>query len=181
MIFSLLVHSSVIAVSHGEADSETDLSAEKNFLRFKKEINHALPGESFFRSNFDQPHPDHGKGGVLRPIGREVIQTTPATSFKKFSKSSGTTNPFRSTIASSNVLPYQPRHIQVNSKADPRKEKKYKNPSSTQIINDPSKNEYRTVHSDKNIKQSTVSAISEPRSTKRTFASVTKGEHKFGL
>ena len=84
MIFSLLVPSSVIAVSRGEADSETDLSAEKNFLRFKKEINHALPGQSFFRINFDQPHPDHGKGGVLRPIGREVVHTTLATSSQKF-------------------------------------------------------------------------------------------------
>ena len=41
VLFYLLVHSTVIAVSNGEADSEADLSAENNFLRFKKEINHA--------------------------------------------------------------------------------------------------------------------------------------------
>ena len=33
--------------------SKIDLSAENNFFRFREEIKHSLPGESFFRINFN--------------------------------------------------------------------------------------------------------------------------------
>ena len=34
--------------------SKIDLSAENNFFRFREEIKHSLPGESFFRINFNR-------------------------------------------------------------------------------------------------------------------------------
>ena len=70
-------------LSEDELGFNSDLSAENNFFRFKKAINHALPGQSFFRINFNSPHPDHGKGKILRPIGHEVVKTNKWTPIPK--------------------------------------------------------------------------------------------------
>jgi hypothetical protein len=171
----------VIAVSDSEADSEADLSAENNFLRFKKEINHALPGQSFFRINFNQPHPDHGKGGVLRPLGHEVVQ--PASTFVSHqgSRTSSNTKLFKSTLTSSNILPYESRRIQVTPKTEQRKENKYEKPSSTKIVNGDSQNEYKVVYSESTTKESTPTSEPEVFSNENSFRADTKGKLKFEL
>ena len=86
---NLLFVFSIMGIAFGPVLSEeklgfnSDLSAENNFFRFKKAINHALPGQSFFRINFNSPHPDHGKGKILRPIGHEVVKTNKWTPIPK--------------------------------------------------------------------------------------------------
>ena len=171
----------MIAVSDGEADSEADLSAENNFLRFKKEINHALPGQSFFRINFDQPHPDHGKGGILRPIRHGVVRPTSTASSHKTSKTPSNTESIKSTITSSGVLPYASRHIQVTPKAEPGKENKYQEYSSTEIVNDDSQKEYTVLYSDSTKQESTSSSKPVVFSDENSFRADTKGKMKFGL
>ena len=64
-----------VVLSEHELDFNSDLSAKNNFFRFKKSINHALPGRSFFRINLYSSNPDQGKGNFLRPIGHEVVKT----------------------------------------------------------------------------------------------------------
>ena len=179
MVFYILVHSTVIAVSDGEAAPEADLSAENNFLRFKKEINHALPGQSFFRINFNQPHPDHGKGGILRPIGHEVVRPTSTSPSHKASKTSSNTKPFQSTITSSSILPYESRRIQVTPKAEPTKENKYPKPSSTKIVNGESHNEYTVVYSESTTKEITPTSKPEVFSNENIFREDTKGEFSY--
>ena len=53
LIFCMSGNIHSIENNDGKEKSKTDLSAEKNFFRFKEEIKHSLPGESFFRINFN--------------------------------------------------------------------------------------------------------------------------------
>ena len=53
LIFCMLGNIHSIENDDGKEKSQVDLSAEKNFFRFKEEIKHSLPGESFFRINFN--------------------------------------------------------------------------------------------------------------------------------
>ena len=54
LIFSLLGALHSIENNAIKEKSKLDLSAENNFFRFKEEIKHSLPGESFFRINFNR-------------------------------------------------------------------------------------------------------------------------------
>ena len=119
------------AMSDEDSDSKSDLSAENNFFRFKKAINHALPGQSFFRINFNSPHPDHGKGKILRQLGHEVVKSNKWNPIPKtHSKPSPSPYPVKSRVVSSTTIPYKPINIEVSPKSEPIKENQYQ-PSSS--------------------------------------------------
>ena len=120
-----------IVVSDDELDFKGDLSAENNFFRFKKAINHALPGQSFFRINFNSPHPDHGKGKLLRPIGHEVIKSNTWTPIPK---SKSKKSQVKSRVVPSTTASYKPKietsSVEVSHKSQPTKYNNYESSSS---------------------------------------------------
>ena len=54
LIFCMFGHLHSIENNDSKEKSKIDLSAENNFFRFREEIKHSLPGESFFRINFNR-------------------------------------------------------------------------------------------------------------------------------
>ena len=119
------------AMSEEQSNSKADLSAENNFFRFKKSINHALPGQSFFRINFNSPHPDHGKGKILRQIGHEVVKSNNWTPIPKtYSKPSPSPSSVKSRVVSSTTIPYKPIKVEVSPKSEPIKDNQFQTSSS---------------------------------------------------
>ena len=126
----------VIGISFGavlsvdELGFNSDLSAENNFFRFKKAINHALPGQSFFRINFNSPHPDHGKGKVLRPIGHEIVKTNKWTPVPNTHSED---LQLQSRVVPSSTESYKPtlevESVEVSPKSEPTKFISYKSSS----------------------------------------------------
>ena len=54
LIFCMFGNLHSIENNASKENSKIDLSAENNFFRFREEIKHSLPGESFFRINFNR-------------------------------------------------------------------------------------------------------------------------------
>ena len=125
VLFSVLGGSQVMAMPDGDAKPNTDLSAEHNFLRFKKEINHVLPGQSFFRINFNTPHPDHNKGGFLRKIKGAFVKPKSTTPSHTIPNTTSKRVRYKGRIISSTVAPYKTRQIETFPKSEPKNIIKY--------------------------------------------------------